>query len=234
MYIPILLIHTHPFLHLEYSHKTCSLECCFLTDSLYSMTPVPRIPITLVLSVYTHSSSIQHPSFIPSIWVLCWIFPVGSHHTAPPQCRRGGWGWASWVLVEAAPWTRESTQTLRYWLQPVSPRLSKFSCVKASQKFQPVKGDIFPASSQQGLMPCLQLLSLIWADSLLSLWVILPPLNSTPDPSGAMLIKHKIDTMFSVHPPSQAVWPKSLSHVPISFVLPYFDVFNCVLARAQT
>ena len=103
MYIAVLSIHTHPFLCLEDSHKTCPLECCSLTDSLYSMTPVPSTPTTLVLSGYTHSSSIQHPSFIPSIWVLCWIFPLGSHHMATPQCRRGGRGWASWVSMEAAP-----------------------------------------------------------------------------------------------------------------------------------
>lgn len=62
MYIAILSIHTHPFLCLEDSHKTCPLECCSLTDSLYSMTPVPSTPTTLVLSGYTHSSSIPHPS----------------------------------------------------------------------------------------------------------------------------------------------------------------------------
>ena len=133
MYIPILSIHTHPFLWLEYSHKTCCLECCSLTDSFYSMTPVPRTPITLVLSGYTHSSSIQHTSFIPSIWILCWIFPLGNHHTATRQCRRGGRGWAFWVPIEAAPWTWESTQTLRYGCS-LQPHASPSSVVSRAHK----------------------------------------------------------------------------------------------------
>lgn len=108
-------------------------------------------------SLLQHSASFLHSLYTGSALNLPpWKPPYGY---SPVQKRRERMNFLS--LRGGSTLNMREHPNSETRLQPVSSCLSKFTCVKASQELQPVKGDILPASLQQGLIPRLQLLSLI-------------------------------------------------------------------------
>lgn len=128
----------------------------------FSMTPVPPPPshscsqFILFLLVFRN---LPHSLYIGSVLTLCpWTLLYGSHRV---EGKSEGRRWAPRIAMELTSWVH---------VQQALPLPFSSFVSEASQKRKEKK---VPSSSQQGLIPCLQMLPLIWADPLSSLWVIL-------------------------------------------------------------